>query len=71
MSNYGRELSKKKLLDWFTEAQQLGVGEIILTSISCDGMGNGFDQDILELIYDKIGVPFIIHGGAGNQKANL
>ena len=26
------------------------------------------DQDILELIYDKIGVPFIIHGGAGNEK---
>ena len=35
------EVSNKKLLDWFTEAQQLGVGEIILTSISCDGMGNG------------------------------
>ena len=31
-------------------------------------MGNGFDQEILELIYDKIKVPFIIHGGAGNEK---
>jgi len=68
LSNYGREVSNKKLSDWFYEAQELGVGEIILTSISCDGMGNGFDQEILELIYDKIKVPFIIHGGAGNEK---
>ena len=68
LSNYGREVSNKKLLDWFIEAQQLGVGEIILTSISCDGIGNGLDLEILELIYDKINVPFIIHGGAGNEK---
>ena len=68
LSNYGREVSKKKLLDWFSEAQQLGVGEIILTSIAHEGMGNGFDQEILELIYDKINVPFIIHGGAGNEE---
>ena len=68
LSNYGREVSNKKLLDWFIEAQQHGVGEIILTSISCDGIGNGLDLEILELIYDKINVPFIIHGGAGNEK---
>ncbi len=68
LSNYGREVSNKKLLNWFYEAQQLGIGEILLTSISCDGMGNGFDHEILELIYDKIYVPFIIHGGAGNEK---
>ena len=68
LSNYGREISNKKLSDWFCEAQQLGVGEIILTSVPCDGMGNGFDQEILELIYEKIKVPFIIHGGAGNEK---
>mgnify|MGYP006128711237 CR=1 FL=1 len=68
LSNYGREISNKKLSDWFYEAQQLGVGEIILTSVPCDGMGNGFDQEILELIYEKIKVPFIIHGGAGNEK---
>ena len=68
LSNYGREVSNKKLYDWFCEAQQLGVGEIVVTSISRDGMGNGFDEEILELIYDKINVPFVIHGGAGNEK---
>jgi len=68
LSNYGREVSKKKLVDWLPEAQQLGVGEIILTSISHEGMGNGFDLEMIELIYDKINVPFIIHGGAGNEE---
>lgn len=68
MSNYGREITKKKLLDWFSEAQQLGVGEIILTSISSEGTGHGFDLELLELIYDKINVPFIMHGGAGNME---
>lgn len=68
LSNYGREISKKKLIDWFSEAQELGVGEIILTSISSEGIGNGFDEEMLELIYDKINVPFIIHGGMGNEK---
>jgi cyclase len=67
LSNYGREISKRKLIDWFSEAQQLGVGEIILTSIASEGMGNGLDTEILELIYDKIEVPFIMHGGAGNE----
>ena len=68
LCNYGREISKKKLTEWISEAQQLGIGEIILTSISHEGMGNGFDLKMLELIYDKINVPFIIHGGAGNEK---
>ena len=67
LSNYGREISKRKLIDWFSEAQQLGVGEIILTSIASEGMGNGLDTESLELIYDKIEVPFIMHGGAGSE----
>lgn len=57
-----------KLNEWVSEAQQLGIGEIILTSISYEGKGNGFDLEMLELIYDKINVPFIFHGGAGNEK---
>jgi len=68
LSNYGREVSKKKLIDWFLEVQQIGVGEIILTSVASEGMGNGFNEEILELIYDKINVPLIIHGGLGHEK---
>ncbi len=68
LSNYGREITKKKLEDWFEEAQERGVGEVMITSVKCDGIGNGFDKEILELVYNKINVPFIIHGGAGNEK---
>ncbi len=67
LSNYGRETSNKKLLNWFQDAQELGVGEIILTSISHEGVGNGFDHEALEKIYDKIHLPFVMHGGAGNE----
>ena len=31
-----------------------------------EGVGNGFDNEVLELIYDKINIPFVMHGGAGN-----
>lgn len=68
LSNYGREITNKKLPEWFEEAQERGVGEVIITSVSCDGIGNGFDKEILELVYDKINVPFIIHGGAGSEQ---
>ncbi len=68
LSNYGRELTNKKLSEWFEEAQERGVGEVIITSVSCDGIGNGFDKEILELVYDKINVPFIFHGGAGSEQ---
>jgi cyclase len=54
LSNYGREISNKKLIEWFSEAQQLGVGEIILTSIYHEGMGNGFDLEMLELFMIKL-----------------
>ena len=67
LSNYGRETNNKKLINWIYEAQQLGVGEIILTSISHEGMGKGFDKEALDIIYDKISVPFIMHGGAGDE----
>jgi cyclase len=68
LSDYGRQLSNKKLIHWFIEAQDLGVGEIVLTSIRNEGLGEGFDHEILDLIYDKINVPLIMHGGAGNEK---
>lgn len=68
LSNYGRDFSNRNLIDWISEVQQYGIGEIILTSISHEGMGNGFDLEMLELVYDKINVPFIMHGGAGNEK---
>ena len=66
--DYGRETSDWLVKDWFDEVQSRGVGEIILTSISKDGTGEGFDKELLNIVYDKIKLPFILHGGAGSSK---
>lgn len=63
--DYGRETSTWQARDWVEEVQSRGVGEIILTSILKEGTGEGFDIELLNLVYDKISVPFIFHGGAG------
>tara|TARA_B100000900_G_scaffold415404_1_gene445173 strand:+ start:1250 stop:2092 length:843 start_codon:yes stop_codon:yes gene_type:complete len=68
LSDFGRQQSKRRLLDWINESQDRGVGEIILTSVRNEGIGKGFDIEMLNLVYDKIKVPLVIHGGAGNEK---
>ena len=53
--DYGRETSGFWFVkDWFDEVQSRGVGEIILTSISKDGTGEGFDKELLNIVNDKI-----------------
>lgn len=52
-----------------TYAQQLvdlGAGEILLTSIDCDGMMNGYDLDMAYQVVQSVSVPVIVNGGAGN-----
>ena len=44
------------------------AGEIILTSITNEGLGKGFDLDLIKELKDNIKVPLIIHGGAGQKK---
>jgi len=61
----GRNCSNKKVTDWVEQIQSLGVGEIILTSISKEGLGDGFDTDLLKEIEKKIKIPLVVHGGAG------
>ena len=65
MSNYGRDYSNKKLLEWIIEAQDLGIGEIILTSVNNDGMMNGFDIELVSKVEKIINVPIVVSGGGG------
>ena len=64
----GRNCSEKKLKDWVTQVQSLGAGEIILTSITKEGLGKGFDLNLIKELKDYIKIPLIIHGGAGKKK---
>ncbi len=54
-------------LDWMMEAQNRGAGEFLLTSMDHDGTKNGFDLDFLKEVNQKISVPLIASGGAGNM----
>ena len=48
------------------ELQDIGVGEINLTSISTEGTGKGYDLKILERLFDIIQTQLTVHGGFGN-----
>jgi len=64
----GREITSLKTLDWAKEAEKLGAGEILLTSMDGDGTKNGFDIRITKLVSDHINIPVIASGGAGSTK---
>jgi len=49
------------------KVEALGAGEILLTSIDCEGTGKGFDIDLTARIADSVSIPVIACGGAGNS----
>ena len=55
-------------VEWAERAVSLGAGEILLTSMDCDGTKNGFDIELTRTISDRVGVPVIASGGAGNKE---
>lgn len=67
--DYGREISKRKIYEWMIEIQDRGAGEIILTSISSEGLGEGFDNILIDHVEKIIRVPLIINGGANSKIA--
>lgn len=62
----GRDKTGKNILDWVCELQELGAGEILLTSVDRDGLQKGFDTKLINKVSSKISIPLIISGGAGN-----
>ena len=62
----GRERTQYEVLEWVTKAVDLGVGEILLTSIDKEGTGKGFDLELIELVANEVSVPLIISGGMGH-----
>lgn len=68
MTDCGREHSGKDVLHWVQETVDLGVGEIILTSIDQEGTMLGFDLELIEAVRSVTQVPIIAHGGAGTPE---
>ncbi|WP_431609576.1 imidazole glycerol phosphate synthase subunit HisF [Chryseobacterium sp. 'Rf worker isolate 10'] len=61
----GREATELSTVEWAKQAESLGAGEILLTSMDGDGTKNGFDLRITKLVSDNISIPLIASGGAG------
>jgi cyclase len=53
-------------VEWAKRVQALGAGEILLTSMDCDGVKNGFDLGLTRAVSDSVDVPVIASGGVGN-----
>ena len=66
--NGGRVATEIRLLDWVKEAENLGAGEILFTSMDHDGVKTGFANDILAAVSETVSVPVIASGGAGKME---
>jgi cyclase len=65
--NGGRTKTDKLVVDWAREAVDLGVGEILLTSMDHDGTKQGFALDITAQLSENLPVPIIASGGGGTE----
>jgi imidazole glycerol-phosphate synthase subunit HisF len=62
----GRRGTGIDALEWAEKGTSLGAGEILLTSMDTDGMKNGYDIELTAAMVDRVNVPVIASGGAGN-----
>ena len=63
--NGGRVDTGLDAVKWAKQAVELGAGEILLTSMDCDGVKNGYDLELTRAVSDCVNVPVIASGGAG------
>lgn len=66
--NGGRVNTGKDAVEWAVEAEKLGAGEILLTSMDCDGTKNGYDIELTRTISESVKIPVIASGGAGTME---
>lgn len=64
----GRTETELKTVDWCKKAEELGAGEILLTSWDRDGTKEGFDNRLLKLVTNNINIPVIASGGGGTKE---
>ncbi len=55
-------------VEWAVKANELGAGEILLTSMDCDGTKDGYDIELTRTVADNVSIPVIASGGAGKKE---
>ena len=66
--NGGRVDTGLDAIEWAMQADKMGAGEILLTSMDCDGTKAGYDVELTRLIAENVSVPVIASGGAGTKE---
>lgn len=64
----GRENTGIDAIQWAIDGVNRGAGELVVNSIDTDGVKNGFDLELLDILASKVNVPIIASGGAGNMQ---
>lgn len=62
----GREHTGVEVVSWARQAEELGAGEVFLTSVDREGTGDGFDIELVRHITEAVSLPVIASGGAGS-----
>ncbi len=65
--NGGRINTEKDAVEWAILAEKLGAGEILLTSMDCDGTKSGYDIKLTKAVSSAVSIPVIASGGAGTM----
>lgn len=64
--NGGRKPTGLEAVSWAQEVERLGAGEIVLTSMDCDGTKDGYDIEITRAVSEAVSIPVVASGGAGS-----
>ncbi len=64
----GREYTGLEVVAWAKRAEELGAGEIVITSVDKEGTGEGYDLDLIRSVSEAVSVPVIAHGGASSPE---
>lgn len=66
--NGGRLPTGLEAVAWARQVEELGAGEIVLTSMDCDGTKDGYDLEITAAVSDAVSIPVVASGGAGKPE---
>jgi cyclase len=66
--NGGRTPTGLEAVAWARQVEELGAGEIVLTSMDCDGTKDGYDLEITRAVSDAVSIPVVASGGAGKPE---